>query len=85
MAGFDVNGTVIIKYPSALPVIIMNTRYLETTVHIDNFLLTTIKLSNEMKFTTGESSTDIVTLAILHKDDRLKSQTKVSFNLFQPK
>ncbi|RIA99242.1 hypothetical protein C1645_747693 [Glomus cerebriforme] len=73
VAGFNVNGTVAIKYPPSLPIITINTGYVETTVYTDDVLLATAILPNGIYYTAGESSTNIVASAILNKDDRLKS------------
>ncbi|CAB4476369.1 unnamed protein product [Rhizophagus irregularis] len=73
VAGFNVNGTVAIKYPPFLPIITIGTGYLESTIFTDDVLLATAKLPNGIFYTAGENSTNIVASAILNKDDRLKS------------
>jgi hypothetical protein len=73
VAGFNVNGTVAIKYPPFLPIITIGTGYVESTIYTDDVLLATAKLPNGLSYTAGENSTNIVASAILNKDDRLKS------------
>src|SRR3954453_23199288 len=73
VAGFDVNGTIAIKYPPSLPVITINTGYIETTVSVTDVLLVCATLPNGIEYTAGENSTNIVASAILNKDVRLKS------------